>query len=472
MPKLALHWQIIIGLILGIFWAVLSSFLGWSEFTLNWINPFGVIFINLLKLIAVPLVLFSIIKGVTDLHDINRLGNMGLKTLAAYLITTVLAVTVGLSLVNLTKPGTMVSEDQRIINRMSYELWVYETEGVSPLDGKDYLNNPNYSHFAEAAKAELEKHSGNEYVQQKVSSAKNRKDEGPLQFVVDMVPSNVFFSLSNNTFMLQIIFFALFFGITALMLPKEVSEPVVKLVSSFNDVFLKMVDVIMKAAPFFVFALLAGKISEMAGNDPAKVLEIFVGLGSYSLVVVIGLALLVILIYPLIVSLIVKDISYTGFFRGISKAQTLAFSSSSSVATLPVTMECVNENLKVPKEVSSFVLPIGATVNMDGTSLYISIAVVFLAQFHMVDLTLAQQLTIVLTATLASIGASAVPSSGLIMMIMVLQSVGLNPAWIAIIFPVDRILDMCRTVVNVTGDATVSTIISRLEKNRFPLKYK
>ncbi|MDA9819713.1 dicarboxylate/amino acid:cation symporter, partial [Salibacteraceae bacterium] len=177
--------------------------------------------------------------------------------------------------------------------------------------------------------------------------------------------------------------------------------------------------------------------------------------------VILGLAIMVFGIYPWIVRLFVPKMTYRKFFRGMGKAQTLAFSSSSSVATLPVTMECVNDNLGVPKEVTSFVLPIGATVNMDGTSLYISIAVVFLAQFHYVDLTLAQQLTIVLTATLASIGASAVPSAGLIMMIMVLQSVGLNPAWIAIIFPVDRILDMCRTVVNVTGDATVSAVIGK-----------
>lgn len=472
MPKIALHWQIIIGLILGIIWAIISSFLGWSEFTIAWINPFGTIFINLLKLIAVPLVLFSIIKGVTDLHDINRLGNMGIKTLFAYLLTTVLAVSLGLSLVNIAKPGSFVSEEQRTINRMSYELWVMETEGVSPLDGKNYLNNPKYAHLADVAREELARHSDNDYIQQNVSKAKGRKAEGPLQFVVDMVPSNLFFSLSNNTFMLQVIFFALFFGISALMIPNELSQPVISLVASLNEIFLKMVDVVMKAAPFFVFALLAGKISEMAGNDPHKVYEIFLGLGSYSIVVVLGLALMVFVVYPLIVSLLVKDISYRDFFRAMSKAQTLAFSSSSSVATLPVTMECVNDNLKVPKQVSSFVLPIGATVNMDGTSLYISIAVVFLAQFHMVDLTLIQQLTIVLTATLASIGASAVPSSGLIMMIMVLQSVGLNPAWIAIIFPVDRILDMCRTVVNVTGDATVSTVISRFEKKRFPINDK
>jgi Na+/H+-dicarboxylate symporter len=224
-----------------------------------------------------------------------------------------------------------------------------------------------------------------------------------------------------------------------------------------------MVDVVMKAAPFFVFALLAGKISEMAGDDPGKVLEIFLGLGTYSLAVIIGLGLLILVIYPLIVHFFVKGISYKDFFKGIGEAQALAFSTSSSAATLPVTMECVNEKLGVSKKITSFVLPIGATVNMDGTSLYISVAVVFLAQFHLIDLSFAQQLTIVLTATLASIGASAVPSAGLIMMIMVLQSVGLNPAWIAIIFPVDRILDMLRTVVNVTGDATVSTVIASAE---------
>jgi Na+/H+-dicarboxylate symporter len=464
MKNIPLHWKIIIGLILGVIWAILSSFLGWSKFTIDWINPFGVIFINLLKLIAIPLVLFSIIKGIADLKDINSLGKIGIKTLGAYLVTTVIAISVGLGIVNISKPGEYVDQEQRVLNRLSYELWVQETNGVEIKDGKNYLNDPQYSHLKEVA---IANYHGSDIedigVLAKVKSAKDRKEDGPLQILVDVVPSNIFFALGSNSLMLQIIFFGLFFGAVMLMIDEDKAKPVFDFVVGSNEIFLKMVDVVMKAAPFFVFALLAGKISEMAGDDPGKVLEIFLGLGTYSLAVIIGLGLLILVIYPLIVHFFVKGISYKDFFKGIGEAQALAFSTSSSAATLPVTMECVNEKLGVSKKITSFVLPIGATVNMDGTSLYISVAVVFLAQFHLIDLSFAQQLTIVLTATLASIGASAVPSAGLIMMIMVLQSVGLNPAWIAIIFPVDRILDMLRTVVNVTGDATVSTVIASAE---------
>jgi Na+/H+-dicarboxylate symporter len=237
---------------------------------------------------------------------------------------------------------------------------------------------------------------------------------------------------------------------------------VISFVNGANEVILKMVDIIMKAAPFFVFALLAGVIAKMA-DTPAQVLQIFKGLGSYSITLLVGLLFMIFVLYPLIVSLFIKKLTYREFLKRISPAQFLAFSTSSSAATLPVTMECVEENMGASKKISSFVLPIGATVNMDGTSMYQAIAVVFLAQLHMVDLTLGQQLTIVLTATLASIGSAAVPSAGLVMMIIVLNSVGLNPAWVAIIFPVDRILDMFRTVVNVTGDATVSTLIAKSE---------
>jgi Na+/H+-dicarboxylate symporter len=277
-----------------------------------------------------------------------------------------------------------------------------------------------------------------------------------------MVPQNIILSISNNKLMLQVIFFAIFFGITLALLPDEKVKPVIDVVNSANEVFLKMVDLVMKAAPFFVFCLLAGVIAKMA-DSPSEVLEIFKGLSSYGLTVFVGLALMVFLIYPLMVKLFVRVISYKRFFKNISPAQFLAFSTSSSAATLPVTMECLEDNMGVSKNVSSFVLPIGATINMDGTSLYQAVAVVFLAQLHMIDLTLAQQLMIVMTATLSSIGAAAVPSAGLVMMIIVLQSVGLNPAWIAIVFPIDRILDMCRTVVNVTGDASVSTIIAYSE---------
>ena len=449
MKKIALHWKILIGLLLGVLWAILSSIFGWSEFTLNWIDPFGTIFINLLKLVAVPLVLFSIIKGITNLSDITRLGRLGSKTILIYVLTTMFAVTVGLSLVNLIKPGNQTQERMLIDNRISYELWVESNPNV------DYMDN-DIRLLQDTSQS----------IQNRVSIVQKRiSTEGELM-IVDMIPDNIFKSLNSNGLMLQVIFFAIFFGIVLMLISKDKAKPLIALVDGFNEVFLKMVDLIMRAAPFFVFALLAGVISKMAGNEQdafVKVIEIFKILGWYSLVVVLGLFIMAFIFYPLLIRLFARNISYGEFFRKISPAQLLAFSTSSSVATLPVTMDCVQDNLKIPKETASFVLPIGATVNMDGTSLYQAVAVIFLAQFHMVDLSISQQLIIVLTATLASIGAAAVPSAGLIMMILVLESVGLNPAWIAIVFPIDRLLDMCRTVVNVTGDATVATIVASTE---------
>lgn len=462
MKKLALHWKIIIGLILGIIWALLSSQLGWSEFTIDWIAPFGKIFINLLKLIAVPLVLVSIISGVANIGDPSSLGRMGGKTLLAYLITTLFAVSMGLLLVNVIKPGKLIDEQSRIDNRISYELWA-ASEGHEIKDGINYLHDPAFLERAQKitdlSKGELKDAS----VTEKMETAEKTKEATPLQPLVDIVPENFFFSLTDNGLMLQIIFFGIFFGVCLLLIPNEKSKPVTDFMDSAMEVFLKMVDLVMQAAPFFVFALLAGVVSKMAGDDIGKVYEIFKGLSWYSLTVFLGLMLMIFIIYPLLVKIFVRKIPYTGFFKGMAPAQTLAFSTSSSAATLPVTMECVEENLGVDKKITSFVLPIGATVNMDGTCLYQAVAVVFLAQLHMIDLTLGQQLTIVLTATLASIGSAAVPSAGLVMLIIVLESVGLNPAWIAIIFPVDRILDMFRTVVNVTGDATVCSIIAKGE---------
>ncbi len=468
MKSMPLHVKIILGLILGVIYSFISSSLGLNTFTTNWIAPFGTIFIKILKFIAVPLVLFSIIGGVSGLKDMSKLGRLGIKTLSFYLVTTVFAVSVGLLFVNIIKPGTFIEKDQRIKNRVKYEVWL-DSVGMKTQDNLNILSDSEYaedlsrlytsSELAELKKAVMQKPSS---VADKLKTVAAQKSKGPLSFLVDMVPQNIVSSISNNKLMLQIIFFALFFGITLALLPEEKSEPVKNVVDSVNEVFLKMVDLVMQAAPFFVFCLLAGVVSKMA-NTPAEVFEIFKSLSTYSITVVLGLGLMIFVLYPLLVKLFVKGVSYSRFFKNIAPAQFLAFSTSSSAATLPVTMECLEENMGVSKNVSSFVLPIGATVNMDGTSLYQAVAVVFLAQLHMIDLSLAQQLTIVMTATLASIGSAAVPSAGLVMMIIVLQSVGLNPAWIAIVFPVDRILDMCRTVVNVTGDATVSTIIASSE---------
>lgn len=459
--KLPIHIKIIIGLVLGIIWAILSSYLGLAEFNVLWIKPFGTIFINLLKLIAVPLVLFSIIGGVASLSDIKRLGRMGVKTLSAYMITTFIAVGIGLALVNIYQPGNRISEDQKIDNRISYELWARDN-GIEILDKKCLLcDENNQSRITKIQNLSTEEIDPS--VAEKLASANQQKEQGPMRFLVDMIPSNIFVSLNDNGLMLQVIFFAIFFGVCLLMIPEKSAAPLITIINSINDVFLKMVDVVMKGAPFFVFALLAGIISEMAGNDPGKVVDLFLSLGHYSITLFLGLAFMVVVFYPSILNLVNKSIGYRGFFKKFGEAQLLAFTTSSSAATLPVTMECVTDNLKVSPKTANFVLPIGATVNMDGTSLYQAVAVVFLAQLHGVDLTVGQQLTIVLTAVLASIGSAAVPSAGLVMMILVLQSVGLNPAWIGIIMAVDRPLDMCRTVVNVTGDAAVATIVANSE---------
>ena len=433
--------------------------MGWSSFTINWIDPFGTIFINLLKLIAVPLVLFSIISGVANIGDPSSLGRMGGKTLLIYLLTTVFAISLGLVLVNTIKPGKLIDEQSRIDNRINYEIWA-ASQGHEVKDGINYLNDPEFFERAQEISNLTKQDLRDTSVSDKIDTADKRKETTPLQPLVDIVPDNFFHSLSSNGLMLQVIFFAIFFGVCLLYIPNEQSAPVLKLVDGINQVFLKMVDLVMQAAPFFVFALLAGVVSKMAGDDIGKVVEIFKGLSWYSMTVLAGLLIMIFVTYPAVLKSFVKRISYSGFFKAMSPAQTLAFSTSSSAATLPVTMECVEQNLGVSKKISSFVLPIGATVNMDGTSLYQAVAVIFLAQLHMIDLTIGQQLTVVITTTLASIGSAAVPSAGLVMLIIVLDSVGLNPAWIAIIFPVDRILDMFRTVVNVTGDAAVCCIIA------------
>ncbi len=462
MKKLPLHVKIIIGLVLGIIWAFISSALGWNQFTIDWIDPFGQIFIRLLKFIAVPLVLFSIIDGVSGLNDTSKLGRMGAKTLGLYLVSTVTAITVGLLIVNFIAPGSHIDDAQRMKNRISYELWVQNTPGVEVKDGKNFLNDPAYADLVMEMSDGQELAAQQQTVEDKVALAKKQKEVPPLQFIVDMVPENIILSISDNKLMLQVIFFAIFFGITLAVVPNDKGAPVKSFISSINEVFLRMVDTIMAAAPFFVFALLAGVVAKMA-DSPAEVFQIFRGLGSYTITVLLGLGVMLFAFYPLVTSTFIKKISYKKFFKILSPAQFLAFSTSSSAATLPVTMECVEDGMGVSKNVSSFVLPIGATVNMDGTSLYLAIATVFLAQLHFVDLSLSQQLVIVLTATMGSIGTAAVPGASLVMLIIIIQTVGLNPAWIAIIFPVDRILDMTRTVANITGDATVATLIASSE---------
>lgn len=416
MKKMALHWKILIGMVLGVLFGMLMVNFSWGkEVVQDWIKPFGTIFINALKLIAVPLILGSLITGVSDLKDISKLSKMGGKTVITYLLTTIIAVSIGLFLVNVIVPGNSITEETR-------------TELVS-----------NYSQSTQKYKDE----------------AQNQKQQGPLKALVDLVPENIIGASGENKNMLQVIFFAIFFGVGLILLPEERSKPVKDFFSSFNEVILKMIDLIMLAAPYGVFALLAALIAESPSAD------LFMALLWYAITVILGLTLMISLYIGLVYA-------FTGkkpieFLQGISPAQLLAFSTSSSAATLPVTMERVHEHLGVEEEVSSFVLPIGATINMDGTSLYQAVAAVFIAQAFGMDLSLGVQLGIVATATLASIGSAAVPGAGMVMLVIVLAQAGIPEAGLALIFAVDRPLDMCRTVVNVTGDATVSMIVAKTE---------
>ena len=421
MKSLALHWKILIGMLAGVTFGFIMLEVGGADFVASWIKPLGTIFVKLLKLIAVPLILASLIKGISDLKDISKFASIGLKTIIIYVCTTVIAISIGLILVNSLNPGDGVS-----------------TETISKL---------------------TETYADNSSVQGKIAEAGRQQASRPLDFLVDMVPDNAFSALSNNKLMLQVIFLAMFLGISLLLIGEKSAKPLKDFFDSLNDVVLKMVDLIMLSAPYAVFALLANVV--VSSGDP----ELLYALLFYSGVVVGGLALMI-CFYLVLVSVITKK-NPLWFLKQISPAQLLAFSTSSSAATLPVTMECVEEHLGVDKEVSSFVLPVGATINMDGTSLYQAVAAVFIAQALDFDLTFADQLTIVLTALLASIGSAAVPGAGMVMLVIVLESVGF-PAdklaiGLALIFAVDRPLDMCRTMVNVTGDATVSMIIAKLE---------
>ena len=414
MKKLPLHLRIILGMLLGVICgAVFTKFENGNAFILDWVKPFGTIFINALKLIAMPLIISSLIKGVSDLKDISRLSLMGGRTIGIYLITTIIAVSIGIIIVNTIRPGNSISESTRLDLIAAYETDAGEKQAV----------------------------------------AKKQKESGPLQALVDLVPDNIFKATTENVNMLQVIFFALFFGVGLILIPPKKAKPVKDFFDGFNEVILKLIDLIMLVAPFGVFALLATLIVE----SPS--LDIFLALGLYTFTLVAGLTSMII-IYTLLVKIYVK-IKPSKFIRGISPAQLLAFSTSSSAATLPVTMERVEEHLGVDEEVASFVLPVGATINMDGTSLYQAVAAVFIAQAFGMDLSLGTQLGIIITATLASIGAAAVPSAGMVMLVIVLGQAGIPEAGLALIFAIDRPLDMCRTVVNITGDASVSMIVAK-----------
>ncbi|TVR28906.1 MAG: dicarboxylate/amino acid:cation symporter [Balneolaceae bacterium] len=417
-----LHWQIIIGLILGLIWGLLSSAVGLQEFTSDFIRPFGDIFITMLKLIAIPLVLASLVVGISSLNDMTKLSRMGGKTIGIYMVTTTLAIIIGLSVVNVMQPGKTLPLDTRVSLMESY------SDAVGDRD--------------EAAREVL--------------------DRSPLAFIVDIVPENFFEAASDNANMLQVVFIAILLGIGIVKIPLQKGEALINVFDALNEVIIKIVDLIMKTAPYGVFALMAVVIIDLAGDDLGQAVNLLQALGWYTIAVVIGLFLHVFIVYFSLFKIFSK-MRLRDFLKAIQPAILLGFSTSSSVATLPVTMERVEKNLGVEEEVSSFVLPVGATINMDGTSLYQAVAAVFIAQALGMDLTIAQQLTIVLTATLASIGAAGVPGAGIIMLVIVLQAIQVPVEGIALILGVDRILDMLRTAVNITGDAAVAVAVAHTE---------
>lgn len=420
--KLKLHWQIIIGLILGLIYGIVAAILGWGRFTSDWIAPFGKIFINLLKLIAIPLILGSLVSGVASLSDLKKLSRIGGKTITIYIATTAISVTIGLVIVNILQPGKSVPADMRAKLQTTFQS----------------------------------------DVQSKAEAAAKAKERGPLQPLVDIVPENFANSATSNRNMLQIVFFAIFIGIGIIQVSEEKAKPFLGFFQGLNDVIIKMVDNIMLMAPIGVFALLADTINVVAKDNLHQVVELLGALGYYCVAVVAGLLIHTLVTYPVILKMF-TPMSIVKFFKGIAQAQILAFSTSSSGATLPVTMESCEKNLGVSEEVSAFVLPLGATINMDGTALYQAVAAVFIAQALGLGLDLGAQLTIILTAVLASIGTAAVPGAGIIMLVIILEAIHVPSAGIALILGVDRILDMCRTVTNITGDSTVAVTVAATE---------
>jgi Na+/H+-dicarboxylate symporter len=414
-----LHWQILLGLFTGLLWGLISSQTGMNDFTNAYIKPVGTIFVTLLKLIAVPLVLASLISGVANLNDIKKLSRMGGRTIGIYMLTTVFAITIGLAVVNIIKPWEAL-----------------------PQETKDTLMSSYESNLGD-----------------RTQTAERVLNQSPLQPIVDVVPENLFSAMSSNSSMLQVVFIAVLFGVGIVQIKSEKSQILINFFDAMNDVIIKIVDMIMVIAPYGVFALLASVIIDLAGDDLGQALTLLQALGWYTMTVIIGLIMHVLIVYTSLFKMY-SNMRLVDFMRAMRPALLLAFSTSSSAATLPVTMERVEKHLGVDEEVSSFVLPVGATINMDGTSLYQAVAAVFISMAIGNDITIAEQLTIVFTALLASIGTAAVPGAGIIMLVIVLKSIDVPVEGIALILGVDRILDMCRTVVNVTGDAAVSVAVA------------
>jgi len=418
--RLPLWAKIIIGMALGLIWGMIATRTGLNEFTLDWVKPWGTIFLKLLKLIAVPLIFVSLVKGISSLTDMTKLSRIGIKTVAYYMASTLIATTFGLFLVNTVKPGDTFPEEKRAEFMEKWQGTIDESQLLA-----------------------------------------ESSDHSPLRFIVDIVPDNIISAMGDNSQMLQIIFFAILFAVAMILLKESQVRTVKYIFDGLNDIIIKIIELIMLFAPYGVFALLAGVVVDFAGDT-----DIFIALGKYFVTVLFGLLLLIIVLYPTYLKIFTRKIPVTKFLKAVLPAQMVAFSTSSSAAALPVNMRQNTEELGVSEEVANFVLPVGVTINMDATAFYQSVAAVFIAQVYGIDLTIAQQVTIVLMATMSSIGSPGVPGGSIVLVIMVLTSVGLPVEGLALILGVDRPLDMLRSSVNITGDSTIANIINYSEEKR------
>ena len=423
MKKIALHIQILLAMALGILFAIVNSTMGWpSSFSSSYIKPFGTLFLNSLKMVSMPLVLASLIVGVTSIGDAKKLSRIGGKTFLLYAITTIFSASLGIIIANFIQPGKVISEQTRQRLTTLYR--------------------------GDATKCSIQ-------AEQLLSK------DGPLEPIVKLVPENFFHALTNNLNLLQIVIVAIFLGIALLKIPTRKSAPVIAFFEGINEAVIELIRLMMRLAPLGVFSLISSLLIEIAGEN-VDIFEILYALLGYVATVIGGLSSVLFLVYPIILKLFTK-INIIPFLKALYPAQLVAFTTSSSSAALPVTMECAEKKLGVAEEISSFVLPLGATVNMNGTALYQSIVTVFVAQTLGIELSLATQCMIVANVTFSSIGVAGVPGAGMVMTTLVFQSINIPVAGIALIFAPDRIIDMYRTVVNITGDALVATVVASSE---------
>lgn len=412
-----LYTKILIGMVLGILAGVMFNLTATQELTV-YIEWMGTIFIRLVKMLVVPLVLVSLILGAASLGDIQKVGKMGLKTFGFFMLTTAIAAAIGIGIANIAQPGAGMDPESR-----ESLVAQYESEATSRSDAAKEM----------AQKSEFEK---------------------MMALVISLVPTNPFQALAEGD-MLGVIFFALFLGITITLIPQEKADPLIKAFDGLNDAVIKMVTLAMETAPYGVFALMAVVVAQLGWG-------ILLLLIKYALVVLVGLILHVAITHFSFIRFYVGK-NPIQFLLAIKEAIVLAFSTSSSSATLPISMNVAERNLGVSRQVTSFVLPLGATINMDGTALYQAVAALFIAQVFDIDLTFSQQLTVILTATLASVGAAGVPGAGMITLALVLGTIGVPETGLALIFGLDRIIDMCRTTINIIGDLTLTMVMAKSE---------